>query len=248
VLDLESGTLNFYLNSTHTAGQILLATNTTLNFNGGTHTLDLATHLDGEGVVAFHRRQRYLGRALRNRTGREYYLGNRDLQSSCSGAAKRQFERRHCQLQPNQLDSVEPGFSSGTLGGTASLLVTNSMSWSGGNLLGTNNELTVAKGATLAINGGNDKNLTRAFNNLGTVLWNGGRIFANGSVINNPLGSLFEIHCDQQCYDAVFNNSGTVRKVAGTGRTDLRNVYGTTGRFNNNGLLDLESGTLNFYH
>jgi hypothetical protein len=137
--------------------------------------------------------------------------------------------------------------SSGTLGGTASLLITNSMSWSGGYLLGTNNDLTVAAGATLSLNGGNDKNLTRALNNQGTVVWTGGRIFANGAVINNESGALFEVRCDQQCYDAVFNNSGTVRKTAGTGNTDLRNAYGTTGRFNNNGLLDLQSGTVSIY-
>src|SRR5207245_516240 len=109
----------------------------------------------------------------------------------------------------------------------------------------TNNALTVAAGATLSLDGGNDKNLTRTLNNLGTVLWTGGRLFASGVAINNQ--GLFEVQCDRQCYDAVFNNSGTVRKTAGTGTTDLRNAYSTTGTFNNNGLLDLQSGTLTFY-
>jgi hypothetical protein len=224
----------------------VLATNTKLNFNGGTHTLDLATHVDGEGTVTF--------------TGGIVTLDGpfaERLVNITSGTVT--FNQPALALQSVNLSGGIANFnqtsltlsnlvlSSGTLGGTASLLVTNSMSWSGGNLLGTNNELTVAKGATLAINGGSDKNLTRALNNLGTVLWNGGRIFANGAVINNQLGGIFEVHCDQQCYDAIFNNGGTVRKLAGTGTTDLRNVYGTTGRFNNNGLLDLQSGTLSVY-
>jgi hypothetical protein len=225
----------------------MLATNTTLNFNGGTHTLDLATHLDGEGIVAFTGGNVTLDGPFRNRTGREYYLGNRDLQPTCSGAAKRQFERRYCNFNQTSLTLSNWFLSSGTLGGTASLLVTNSMSWSGGTLLGTNNDLTVAKGATLAINGGNDKNLTRTFNNLGTVLWNEGRIFANGALINN-LAEAFSrfIVTGNFTMRSLIIRARSARLPA-PGPPIFATSTGSTGRFNNNGLLDLQSGTMSVY-
>src|SRR6185369_9915191 len=247
LLDLQSGTILFYLNSTHTAAHIVLATNTALNFNGGTHTLDLSTHLDGQGSVLFTGGIVTLDGPFATEPVVNISNGTVTFNQPTLALQSVNLIGGIANFNQTSLTLSNLVLSSGTLGGTASLLVTNSMIWSGGTLVGTNNDLTLAAGATLAINSSNDKFLTRTLNNQGTVLWNGGRIFAYGAQINNRPGALFEVQSDQQCYDAVFNNSGTVRKVSGAGTTEFRNVYTTGGRFNNNGLFDLQSGTVTFY-
>jgi hypothetical protein len=90
-----------------------------------------------------------------------------------------------------------------------------------------------------------DKSLNRRLDNAGTLTWTAGRIIGdNMPVLNNLAGGLFDVQTDTTLFDSndqtvkTFNNSGTVRKSAGTGTTVFN------GTFNNNAILELKKGIL----
>src|SRR5262249_49249812 len=154
-------------------------------FNSGTHSLDSATHVDGEGLVIFTGATVTLDGPLAPQAVLSVSAGTVTFNQSVLSVQSLQLSGGVANFNQTSLSLSNLTLSSGTIGGTASLVITNSMSWSSGNVLGTNNDLTIAAGATLSLNGSYDKNLTRTLNNLGTVLWTGGRLFANSAVINN---------------------------------------------------------------
>ncbi len=131
-------------------------------------------------------------------------------------------------------------FASGTLSGTGTLIGT--LNWTGG-IFGPGGTLTIATNGTLVASGATDKSLNRQLDNLGTITWTAGRIIGDSSpVLNNQAGALFDVQTDARLFDSndgtvkTFNNSGTVRKSAGTGT-------GTwNGLFNNASLLSVQSG------
>jgi len=81
----------------------------------------------------------------------------------------------------------------------------------------------------------------------GTLAWSGTGIFysGNGATLNNLSGGLFDLQSDptwiynQGGNPPVVNNTGTLRKTAGTGTSTFNSVV------NNDGTLDVQSGTLN---
>jgi len=105
----------------------------------------------------------------------------------------------------------------------------------------------IANGATLSISGNNDKAFTqRTLNNAGTASWSGGNFSSGlGATFNNQGGGVFDLQGDmtwaynQGGNPAVLNNTGTVRKSAGTGSTTLQAVM------NNDGTVSVQSGTIN---
>lgn len=131
--------------------------------------------------------------------------------------------------------------SGSTLTGTN--VVTGSFTWNKGNLVGA---LTVATNATLVLGGNGLHDMPGAtLTNFGTVLWNGNQVRGNGTtLINNQ--NLWLAQCDSDLNSAYggqaqFVNNGTFRKLASGGTTTFNGMA-----LNNNGLVDAQTGTINF--
>jgi hypothetical protein len=139
--------------------------------------------------------------------------------------------------------------ASGVLGGTGTLTITDSMSWTGGSMAGSGT-MVVGLGATLTIQGNgvsiNDNNSgttpTRTIDNFGTIQWLGGNIFISDPlVIRNRAGALFDIRTDATLVpQGSLINEGTLRKTAGTGTTIIDMAV------SNAGTVEVHSGALRF--
>ncbi|MBI5802249.1 MAG: PD40 domain-containing protein [Verrucomicrobia bacterium] len=130
----------------------------------------------------------------------------------------------------------------GTLSGTGTIAGT--LNWTAGTM-GAGGTTTIASNSVLMVSGGADKSLNRRLDNYGTVTWTTGRITGDSTpVLNNYAGALFDTQSDATLFDSndstvkTFNNSGTVRKSAGTGTSIWQ------GLFNNGGTLNVQTGTL----
>jgi fibronectin-binding autotransporter adhesin len=135
--------------------------------------------------------------------------------------------------------------SGGELAGSGSLTVRSNMTWSAGTMSGAG-ATTIASNAVLTVNGGSDKDLRRRLDNYGTVTWTAGRILGHSTpTLNNYTGALFDLQADTTLFESgdsttkTFNNTGTLRKSAGTGTTTIH------GAFNQNGAADVQVGTVN---
>jgi uncharacterized repeat protein (TIGR01451 family) len=135
--------------------------------------------------------------------------------------------------------------SGGELAGGGSLTVRSNMTWSAGTMSGAG-AATIASNAVLTVNGGSDKDLRRRLDNYGTVAWTAGRILGHGTpTLNNYAGALFDLQADTTLFESgdsttkTFNNTGTLRKSAGTGTTTIH------GAFNQNGTANVQVGTVN---
>jgi uncharacterized repeat protein (TIGR01451 family) len=136
--------------------------------------------------------------------------------------------------------------SSGSLGGTGSYSSAGTFNWTGGSITGTGT-LTINNGSALNISGTNSKTFSqRTIVNNGTTTWSGtGNINSGiGAVFTNSAGKTFAIQNDASLFynlggtQAVFNNLGSVVKSVATGVSTLTCV------FNNDSLLDLQSGSV----
>jgi hypothetical protein len=134
---------------------------------------------------------------------------------------------------------------SGYLGGTASIQATQVFNLSGGYLNGTGS-INIPVNAIMNISGTPSKSINMNINNLGTISWEGtgGLIMGNGAMINNS--GLFEIKNNSSISRSVnslphLNNfsTGIIRKT-----TDGITTFGLAVIFNNQGLIDLQKGTL----
>ncbi|MEW6304194.1 MAG: hypothetical protein AB1705_12025 [Verrucomicrobiota bacterium] len=134
--------------------------------------------------------------------------------------------------------------TSGTINGTGTVTVTNGLYWSGGTVGGTGT-LTLLGSVNGTISGGNTKFIDggRVLNNAGTLVWTGGSINLNLGTWNNS--GLLDCQGNNTMSDAsgsnagsFFNNTGTVRKSAGTGTT----TFNALQSFANSGLLEVLSG------
>src|SRR5207253_512618 len=92
----------------------------------------------------------------------------------------------------------------------------------------------------------------RTINNLGTANWTGAiniglgaGPFGEPGTFNNQSGAVFNILNDQglNIGTASFNNFGTMTKSGSTGTTSIQFFSGT---FINQGLVDVQSGTLDY--
>lgn len=137
-------------------------------------------------------------------------------------------------------------FSSGTLIGSGSIVVSNIMTWTGGTLTGTGGTLEIPANGSLFISGASGKRLQTGWTMAiaGQTTWSGtGNIeFSNGATWNNSGTFIVQ---NNQFFDYLnsgavmaFNNSGSFVKSAGTGTTTVEAV------FNNTGVLSAQSGTI----
>lgn len=137
---------------------------------------------------------------------------------------------------------------------SSTLMVTNAglitahglLDMQGGSLVGV---MTVGAGGTISFTGAAQKAIVQlALVNNGTVRWQGGNLGIGGTptttVVNN---GLWEINSDA-AYTLFFGgptptfvNTGTLRKIGGTGTTSFSNLH-----FENTGLVDVQNGTLQF--
>jgi hypothetical protein len=134
---------------------------------------------------------------------------------------------------------------SGYLGGTASIQATRVFNLSGGYLNGTGS-INIPLNAIMNISGTPSKSINENINNLGTIIWegSGGLIMGNGAVLSNS--GLFEIRNNSVISRSVnslpkLNNlsTGIIRKI-----TDGITTFGQAVIFNQQGLIDLQKGTL----
>ena len=134
--------------------------------------------------------------------------------------------------------------SSGSLDGTAAIQATQVFNFAGGSLNGTGS-INIPANTGMNITGTSAKFINKTINNLGTILWEGsGLVMSYGAMINNY--GLFEIKNNSSItrgtYDLPHLNnygSGIIRKF-----TDGITTFGQFVTFNNQGLIDLQKGTL----
>ncbi|MEB3331514.1 MAG: YDG domain-containing protein, partial [Synechococcaceae cyanobacterium] len=132
-------------------------------------------------------------------------------------------------------------------------------SWSGGTITG-DGSLDVASGATFTLNGGVKFLGDRTFNNDGVIAWSAGDIQQLGfATINNS--GVFDIQADVTLgnatvrqdgtsYTTTFNNVGTLLRSSSSGLARLGgaspfNFQSGFVDLNNDGIIDVRSGTLN---
>ena len=142
--------------------------------------------------------------------------------------------------------------TNGTLQGSATLTVTQTMDWTGGWQSGSG-ATVIPPGAALNASGSSQKMLagSRTLNNQGTLTWSGTGIFNinqnSTAVIQNS--GLFDVQADtalgsgQLNTTATFNNTGIFRKSGGTGVTTVATVL----TFNNSGTVQVQAGTLRLW-
>ncbi|MDD3875798.1 MAG: T9SS type A sorting domain-containing protein [Bacteroidales bacterium] len=143
-------------------------------------------------------------------------------------------------------------FYNGNLGGSGKFTVYGTMNWQtdAGTSEITTMNTTISANAVLNIGGNGNKSFRYSggsINNYGQVTWTGtGNIRGGSNFFNNMPGGVFNVLNDQEFqYDfgggggIKFNNSGTYRKIAGTGTTNYSNTT-----FNNSGTVEIHSGTL----
>lgn len=132
---------------------------------------------------------------------------------------------------------------SGTLTGSGTLTVTETMAWNGGTMDGTGTTV-IASATTLDIVGIASRTLGRTLDNFGTAIVGGaGSVGSQGNAeFNNMAGATFIFESDEIFGtfgdDANFNNDGLVQKTAGSGTVTFEII------FNNNGTVEVLDGTL----
>jgi hypothetical protein len=221
-LDLQTGTVVLSGGGT-SDGTFSAAAGATLNFGGGSHLLTANSSVSGAGSVVFGGGTTTVSGAYNIPAGTTIAGGTVNF------------------LADTELPNLT--LSGGFLTGTSTVTIDGLLTWTGGGMSDVGR--TVAAGG-IAISGSGTKTLDRrTLDNLGNATWAGTGNFSilNGAVLNNPVGSLFEIHSDAsfgiivQSFGGRFDNAGTVRKTASSGTTTFLVT------FNNSGILDLQTGT-----
>ncbi|MCH8185482.1 MAG: cadherin-like domain-containing protein, partial [Chloroflexi bacterium] len=137
------------------------------------------------------------------------------------------------------------GVTGGTLTGAGELTVSNALTWTGGTMSGSG-RTTVEATAALTISGSSAKTLNeRTLDSLGAATWTGtasissgqGAIFNNGGTFDAQNNRTFDYN--NQLPIPSFNNTGMFKKTVGTSITTIDVI------FNNTGILDAQSGTIN---
>jgi hypothetical protein len=143
--------------------------------------------------------------------------------------------------------------SSGQLGGSGTVTVTDTLTWTGGSMLGSG-KTVIAPGATASIsNATNNSSFheSRVLENAGTVTHTAVNLFFNLSnipttarIVNLP-GAVWESQGEADfkhnfAADSVFENAGIFRKT-GAGTTQFTS---SQIRFENTGTLRIEGGVL----
>lgn len=131
--------------------------------------------------------------------------------------------------------------NSGQINGSDDLTLPGLFTWAGGTLGGTGTT-TIPNGATLTINGSNEKTINggHILNIVGTATWSGsGNIAATDDPIIQNFGTFSIQQAEQFSGAGSFDNNGTLNVAAGT----LVSIFGGGAQLNNGGTVNVTSGT-----
>jgi Tol biopolymer transport system component len=194
------GTVRLDSTSVHTNGSIEVGNDGTaaeLHFAAGTHVLDGASTLllGPDGIVSFDG-------------------GNATMSGSYgySGAATGLTQVTAGAVNLNGSTTVTPRLvqSGGHLGTTTTILVTDSMAWTGGTLAGPGT-IRIDTASTLVVSGTGAKTVDAlTIDNLGTALWTSGSVTGtNAAQFLNDASAAFEMQSDGTWGgDGTFDNNG----------------------------------------
>jgi len=228
-VDVRTGTISFGAGGSSTGGFSNSAPSVTLQFAGGTFDLNAGTSFTGIGTLLVSGGTLNVNSTISTPAPGTVQVsgGTMNVNSAISTAAVTAFT-----------------MTGGTLGGTGTLTIDGNCDWSGGEMTGAG--VTTVNGP-LNVSGVTVRQLTgtRTLNNTGTATWISGQIRAGtGTAINNT--GTWDTRSDSQI-QGVFNggvgtltNSGTLLKSAGSGATTVSIP------FINSGLVNVQSGTVNF--
>jgi len=132
--------------------------------------------------------------------------------------------------------------SGGNIQGTGDLTISNSMTWTGGQIGNSVDQGQVIVSNDFAIDGINGKFLGTTLINNGTAIWTDGNWFllAGAKLINE---NSFDVQTnrDMDGSSLTIENNGIWTKTAGTSTTFMNPIL------TNNGLLSVETGTLQLF-
>lgn len=230
-VDVQTGTLSLSRTGTST-GAFTVSSGATLDFDGGggTQNLNAGSSVTGAGNLTMGH-----GSSIVNIAG-TYTIANTHI---TAGTLNFNAAASTTNLT---LDG-----DNGVLGGTNTLTVNGSAAWSDGDMEDSGTTL-IPSGVTLTISGTAARTIdNRTLTNQGTINYTGtGTLNVRlGATIDNQ--GLMDLQTDQIINHnggtVTFNSSGTLRKSAGTGTSDLNGTTATY-NFNNTGTVDIQTGTL----
>ena len=206
----------------------------TINFGNGTHTLDASSSVSGDGNVSFTNDVTVTLEGTYDITGI----------TSINNNAVVNFN--------SVTTSVTAGLNlwNGTLGGTGTVDISDSLHWSGGQM-GGSGVTNLYDTTNTAVVGGYWKDLnTRTLNNAGTVVWTASGTYrqirgSNGAVFNNLGTGVFDAQSDAEFTHSAgtqpsFNNDGSVTRTVSAGVFEIHLAV------NNTNVIDIQTGTLAF--
>jgi hypothetical protein len=244
---IPSGMLSLFAGGTN-AGSLSMPAGTTLDFAGGTFVAGASSVIAGAGTLLVNGANATLAGVV-NLTGPHYFsngVANFTGNYTCANnmviaGATASFNGTGTVAPPTLTLS-----SSGTLDGSQTVTVGNTLNWTGGAMNGTGRTVIPA-GATLNINNPSAVFITsRTLENGGTAIWTGpGSIGMNGGVITNWAGALFNAQTAAQ----IFQNGGFPSRLdnAGTFRTTAPGTTSVSASMNNYSLVDIQAGTLSLF-
>ncbi len=233
-VDVQTGTLNL-TNGGTSSGTFNVATDSTLQFGGGTHSLTNVSGVASTGRLL-------VSTGVVNTTG---VLTNGGLLEITNGTLN----------LGGDASTARYTQSAGILSGTGLLTVTGTATLTGGQMTGGGT--TILQGLSTISSSGLGLDAGRILRNDSTLTWTAGTIDLNNSQnggsgrIDNSVGALFEAQGNNTISATGFadvnsvvgfpavNNAGTFRKSSGTGTTTVQVA------FNNTGAVDVQTGTLN---
>jgi hypothetical protein len=255
-VEVQIGTLNLAGGGTHTGSFDVLA-GTTMNLSGGTHSVGTTCSITGAGHFV-------VSGGTANLAG----LVNVGGSNTFSGGTANLTGNHICTNNTLTISRGTANFSGtgevspavldlrdgGRLGGTSIVTARTAMNWTSGSMRDSGRTI-IPPGATGIMTSPSGVNLSlsgRTFENGGTIVWSGaGPIDLDfGAIITNRAEGSFHVQ-NAASFNSTFganrfDNAGTFRKSANTGITTVgSSCCGSGIAFNNYGVVEIETGTLN---
>jgi len=244
MIAVTTGSMELEGGGTHT-GTFTVAASATLELGGGTHTMTTGTLFSGMGLVRFAAGVVNFNAGTYNITGMTECIGGTHtlaVGATVMGVGMLEISGGTLNLESGDTITV-PSYtqSSGTLGGSDTLNVSGTTTWSGGIMRGQG--VTNCNGGMALINSGTiSLRDNRAINNAATATWTGAGSWSNdtGTTFNNLMGATINIQTTGDFFNGTFNNAGDLTKSSGGGDGITR----ITATFNNTGSVEVMSGSL----
>jgi len=229
------------------SGAYTVSSGATLRFIGGTHTLSGTASISGAGTMdaasgTVTLAGNYNVTGATNITGATMTISGTITSISPLTASGGQINLNVAAT--TTIPSLT--LSGATLGGTTPLIV-NTFNWSAGTV-NRSGSIDIPSGSTMNLTSSSARYLYQAaINNSGTINapMSGYIYLYNGATLNNLASGVVDLQGDAAFYygggaTSQFNNSGTLRKSAGTSSANF------SWAITNNGTVDLQTGILAF--